>query len=114
MSTLDKIRALVDARIGSPDPKIPVLKTTSASDPNKSSSFVTGTDFITRSTVVGTPTTITGDLSSATSGSGDNTGDTSTTSTGVDPDDKYGRRDRHDLTGGHFKGTFNRNYRGHS
>jgi hypothetical protein len=109
MSTIDKIRALVDARIGSADPKIPTLNF--KSDNSRTGSFNKGQDFIQRSTVVGTPTKIPGTqgVGDATSSAG-GVSDTGIGDGSMDDDDKYGNKDKHDLSGRRFKGTFSRDY----
>jgi hypothetical protein len=115
MSSLDKIRALVDARAGSPDPKIPTLnlKTGDATAPG---GFTSGADFIQRSTVVGTPTKIpkVGEApEGASSGTGDDGSGSGDSGLGTGSDSRYGDKDKHDLSGRPFKGTFSRNYRGY-
>jgi hypothetical protein len=114
MGTLDKIRALVDARIGSPDPKIPTLNV--RQDDRSTGSFNKGQDFIQRNTVVGTPTKLPGTVGAgdATSSSGGTSDTTVGDGMSGDDSDRYGDKDKHDLTGKRFKGTFSRDTSGES
>jgi hypothetical protein len=118
MSTVDKIRALVDARGNSPDPKIPSLNI-KPGDTGSPSTFTPGTNFIQKSTVVGTPTKIpgSGGGSSRAGSSGRSSSGSSKSSSpdggALGTDFGYGSKDKNDLTGTHFKGTFNRPYGGY-